>query len=145
MRRREFIAAACVACCGTGSLSALLSSCAPENIIEGETREGKIRVPLPFPGEGPVHIVRARDLPYDIALVTEAGGGIHALVLRCTHADNPLTVDGNGFSCSLHGSRFDAAGDVMHGPARRPLERLATAREEGAVVIYADARHPASR
>jgi len=145
MRRREFIAAACVACCGAGSLSALFSSCAAENIIDGVAEDGAIRIPLPLPGKGPVHVVRARGLSSDIALVTDAGGGIHALVLRCTHADNPLTVGGEGFSCSLHGSRFDAAGSVTHGPARRPLERLATALEDGAVVIFAGVPHPASR
>lgn len=145
MRRREFITTGCIACLGAGPLAALLSSCAAGDVIRVELADGRIRVPLPLPGPGPVHIVRAAGSPDEIALVNGSGGNIHALILRCTHADTPLRESGDGFSCSLHGSRFDLDGNVIRGPAPRPLRRLETAMEQGAIVIYAETRHPASR
>ena len=122
MRRREFIATGCIACLGAGSLSALLSSCAEGDLISGKMVEGNITVPLPGPGT--VHIVRADGFPDEIALVRGHDGEFHALLLRCTHADNPLRRDGEGFSCSLHGSRFNLEGRVTHGPATRPLRAM---------------------
>jgi len=126
MDRRGFIATACLACLGGGSLPALLSSCAADDIITGDVADGKIRIPLPLPGTGPVRIVRAAGFPDAIALVSGAGGEIHALILRCTHADNPLTPGPGGYTCSLHGSRFDIEGRVTRGPATRPLRTLMT-------------------
>jgi len=147
MHRRSFIATTCLACIGAGSgaLAGLLSSCAASDVITGELVGGQIRVPLPPPGEAQVHIVRANGFPDTIALVRQPGGGFHALVLRCTHADNPLQQSGGGFSCSLHGSRFDADGNVTRGPARRPLRRLETAVDQGAIVISVDADRAAGQ
>ncbi|HUI09178.1 MAG TPA: Rieske (2Fe-2S) protein [Bacteroidota bacterium] len=147
MRRRSFIATACIACLGAGSgaLSALLSSCAPEDVVTGDLEGESIRVSLPLPGPGPAHVVRANGYPETIALVTGSDGEIHALLLRCTHANNPLQKSGDGFSCSLHGSRFDTEGNVIHGPASRPLRQLKTRIEGHAVVIFVGTEPTSSR
>jgi len=135
MRRREFIATTCAACFGVESLSALLSSCAAEDVVTGELADGKILVPLPLPGPGPVHVVRAKNYPDAIALVRRPGGEFQAFLLRCTHASNPLQVHGEGFTCSLHGSAFDIEGRVTHGPATRPLQALTTTVTANAVSV----------
>ncbi len=64
-----------------------------------------------------------KELEDDIALRKEQDGTYTALLMRCTHADNPLVSTGNGFICNLHGSTFDKEGSVTKGPAALPLRK----------------------
>ncbi len=53
-------------------------------------------------------------------------GGLYALDAVCPHLGclvEPL--EGGGFLCPCHGSRFDRAGGVETGPATQPLRYLA--------------------
>ncbi|THF71339.1 Rieske (2Fe-2S) protein [Deinococcus sp. Arct2-2] len=56
-------------------------------------------------------------------------GDIHLLALsdRCTHLGCGVqaAASGGGYSCPCHGSAFTLTGDVVKGPAARPLDRLA--------------------
>ncbi len=46
-----------------------------------------------------------------------------ALSLECTHLGCRVApLSGGGFACPCHGSRYDAEGRVVSGPARRPLQ-----------------------
>jgi nitrite reductase/ring-hydroxylating ferredoxin subunit len=45
----------------------------------------------------------------------------------CTHQGTPVNLDGTGFLCPNHGSRFDGQGHVTLGPATRDLTVLTTA------------------
>ena len=51
-----------------------------------------------------------------------ADNSFEALLLQCTHQANQLTPNGNGYTCSLHGSQFDKNGNVTKGPAERTLK-----------------------
>lgn len=61
---------------------------------------------------------------------------ISALSLECTHLGCTVLVTENGFSCPCHGSRFNAAGAVIVGPAIKPLVKLSLVVEEGIVKVY---------
>lgn len=50
--------------------------------------------------------------------------GFSALSLICTHLGCSVENDTQGFACPCHGSRFDADGKVMQGPASQPLALL---------------------
>src|SRR5574341_314751 len=67
----------------------------------------------------PMHIERAR-----IFLQTDAGG-YYALDNVCTHLGCLIhpQPDG-GFACPCHGSLYTAEGQVVRGPATRPLPYL---------------------
>jgi glycine/D-amino acid oxidase-like deaminating enzyme/nitrite reductase/ring-hydroxylating ferredoxin subunit len=52
-------------------------------------------------------------------------GGVHAVSLRCTHLGCLLRFNAaeRSWDCPCHGSRFDVDGEVLEGPATRPLDR----------------------
>jgi len=129
MVRREFIKTSCVICFTGGTAAALstfLSSCALLPVYTAKADQGTISVPLSAFQGGNIQIIRAQDILYDIALKKENNGAFSAFRLLCTHASNSLTLSGDRFLCSLHGSTFDQEGKVIHGPAKRPLEQLKT-------------------
>jgi len=83
------------------------------------------------------------EIPVDGALVLPQSGvavvreveGLLALDLGCTHLGCTVTATANGFACPCHGSRFSSSGQVLAGPAPRPLRRLAVEREGGVVRV----------
>jgi 3-phenylpropionate/trans-cinnamate dioxygenase ferredoxin reductase subunit len=72
------------------------------------------------PGEGKVLDVEGEKT----AVYRDDAGALHAISPVCTHMG--CLVDFNGrdrtWDCACHGSRFDADGTVLHGPAKRPLK-----------------------
>jgi len=60
--------------------------------------------------------------PPAVLLHTESG--FSALSLVCTHLGCGLENNPDGFACPCHGSRFDADGNVLHGPAAKSLQSL---------------------
>jgi cytochrome b6-f complex iron-sulfur subunit len=60
------------------------------------------------------------------AYVIGAAGGIYALSAVCTHLGciTRFRSDERAIACPCHGSRFDLEGNVVHGPAPRPLPWL---------------------
>ncbi len=72
------------------------------------------------PGEG--GIVTTGD--HKVAVYRDPKGAAHAMSAKCTHMG--CTVKWNPtektFDCPCHGSRFSPTGDVVNGPAARPLE-----------------------
>ena len=75
--------------------------------------------------------LRASGLDDDAYLVIESGPGIAAYGLSavCTHFGCIVDwdADAQAFACPCHGSRFDANGDVLAGPASRPLALITVA------------------
>ena len=61
-----------------------------------------------------------------VALYRDPGGELHAISSVCTHRG--CDVDWNDqdkvWDCPCHGSRFSPEGDVIHGPAAKPLPRV---------------------
>jgi glycine/D-amino acid oxidase-like deaminating enzyme/nitrite reductase/ring-hydroxylating ferredoxin subunit len=55
-------------------------------------------------------------------------GDLHALSARCTHMGCLVAFNSaeKSWDCPCHGSRFDLAGQVIEGPAVRPLEEIET-------------------
>lgn len=52
-------------------------------------------------------------------------GTVKAFSAICTHQGCKVGADGDRFACPCHGSVFDAAsGEVVSGPAPRPLESI---------------------
>jgi Rieske Fe-S protein len=79
----------------------------------------------------PAALALPADLPHGLSVAGDAivhrraDGSVQAWSARCTHLGCRLDriVDGV-VVCPCHGSRFDAAGQVLAGPATRALQSL---------------------
>ena len=59
-----------------------------------------------------------------VGVYRDEAGGLHAVSLRCTHLGCLTRWNDaeRSWDCPCHGSRFDADGQVLAGPAVKPLE-----------------------
>lgn len=138
MKRRNFIKVSCTLCVGVGAglgMMELFTSCSQMPIYKTDIVDKTIKIPESLFAESQFQRIRPKGLGYDIGLKKEDDGNYQALLLRCTHADNPLTVTGNGYVCNLHGSRFDSKGNVLQGPAETPLKSYSVAVANGEILI----------
>ncbi|MGB2868348.1 MAG: Rieske (2Fe-2S) protein [Bacteroidota bacterium] len=135
MERREFLKTSCLACLGAqAAATGLVTGCSSLPIYRTSVAENEITVPMSLFAEGDFHLIRTDNFDFQIAL-RKQDGRFTAILLRCTHAENPVTPSGHGFACSLHGSTFDANGIVTRGPASLPLVKLPTVEYPDKVVI----------
>jgi cytochrome b6-f complex iron-sulfur subunit len=69
--------------------------------------------------------------------------GLYAISTTCTHLGCTVAVTTQGFACPCHGSRFDASGRVVGGPAPRALPWLEVNQAaDGQLVVSADNEVP---
>jgi Rieske Fe-S protein len=128
MDRRKFVKQSCTACLAVSAGMAIsaLSSCATLPVYKTTVTNNKISVPVDLFANSNFQLIQPEKLYYNIGLRKESDGTYTALLLRCTHADNQLTPTGNGYTCNLHGSKFDAEGHVTTGPAEHNLKKYPT-------------------
>jgi len=64
-----------------------------------------------------------------VALYRDQDGGLHAISSVCTHMGCDVGWDDQNkvWACPCHGSRFAPAGDVIKGPAAKPLRPVPNA------------------
>ena len=79
------------------------------------------RFPVGRPGDFPSDT--AVFLPNEQLFIFSSRAGFYAISSVCTHLGcNVRHVEGDGFTCPCHGSRYDANGRVVSGPAPLPLD-----------------------
>ncbi len=116
----------------------------------GVALAGVLRLPKPAVLPGPVRRFKI-GFPEQFALDSETrfeqenffifrdAGGIYAISAVCTHLGCSVGRSSEGFACPCHGSRFSSSGEVLGGPAPRPLPWLEVGRAaDGQLVVYAD-------
>ena len=113
-------------------LAAIWSAC----VALGVALLGALRLPIPwvFPESnsrvklGPVGLYRGVEVtpfPEQRLWVFSDDQGLYALSAVCTHLGCVVSrQEQGGFYCPCHGSRFDAHGDVVKGPAPKALLHL---------------------
>jgi len=100
-----------------------------------------------YPPEAPIEFdlgdivnypVGSRTVRSDIpAVIINRNGEIVAQSLVCTHLGCTITESATGFDCPCHGSRFDEDGNVLAGPAQKPLRNLRVELlEDGRLVLH---------
>jgi Rieske Fe-S protein len=140
MERRNFLKTTCKLCLlgSAGFLLTQLEGCAPaagSTIYKTEAVNNRVQIPLSLFDKSSLQYVRIKGWYFDIA-VQKQQNEYSALLLQCTHQANQLTTVSDGYSCSLHGSRFDKKGNVTHGPAEEPLKKYKTSINQNNITIY---------
>jgi len=100
--------------------------------------------PLARPDSSPLLTLARNELPANGALVfRESGmalvsdnGALYALDLACTHLGCRVNVNPADISCPCHGSRFNLRGEVLQGPAQKPLKRLELREQNGRIEVF---------
>lgn len=89
-------------------------------LLSGLARAGVGSDRHPSEGEGRVELVGGRP-----TAISRVDGTTHRVSAVCTHLGGIVTWNDAecSWDCPLHGSRFDAAGRRLEGPARRDLDR----------------------
>jgi len=86
------------------------------------------------PGEYRAFKIREHDF-----LALNVSGKVFCLDGRCTHAGAPLaegTLEGEVLTCPWHYSQFSiSSGEVLHGPAQKPLKTYHVEEKENAYFI----------
>lgn len=142
MQRRNFLKETCRICLlgATGAWAASdLLSCSPamaKNTFKAPVNNHMAEVPLTLFDNKPLQVISVAKFEYDIAIEKKSNNTYHALLLKCTHYNNQLTETGNGYTCSLHGSRFDKQGNVVKGPAETALQELRTEINNNLLLIH---------
>lgn len=136
--RREFVAVSTGALL-LGPLAPLLSGCASLVTRSVEPIEGKLHLALAHYPElsQPGGVLRVRPVggqePVYI-LVDDARQHI-ALSPICTHLGCTVEVQTARIVCPCHGSTYDREGNVLQGPAQRPLARYAVETTADGVLV----------
>lgn len=127
--RRDFIRnATFLACaaCGLGGLAAV-QGCKPLAHLPHTYANGVITVrKSDFAIDARYAIIKVAGLPAPIYLSRTEGGEYTALLMLCTHRECEVRPYGAILHCPCHGSEFDAAGNVLQGPANEPLKEFRT-------------------
>jgi Rieske Fe-S protein len=138
IERRQFLVSACRACmlAGAGFLMTDLVACSPSSkVLKLPVSGNTVRLPATAFATEQIQIVRPGDSYFDIAVRKISADQYEALLLECTHQQNQLIISQNGFKCMLHGSQFNLDGQVVKGPAERPLKKYTTILDQGQIVI----------
>ncbi|QGK71168.1 Rieske 2Fe-2S domain-containing protein [Allosaccharopolyspora coralli] len=119
-----------------GAVAAVCGAAAcTSNNQQGSSLTDAAEEPPPPPPEG-TPLVRLADVPVGGAAAAEAPDGRQILVVRpqegvaeafsaaCTHEGCTVAPQGQQLECPCHGSVFDLSGNVVTGPADRPLDRV---------------------
>ena len=84
--------------------------------------------------------IGSRSLVPDVpALLIHNQNGFSALSLVCTHLGCTFEQKDSRFECPCHGSRYDANGNVLRGPAQKSLRVLRVeVNSNGNLILHTD-------
>ena len=97
-------------------------------------KENGWKVPFSaFDEQGKVLVIRPDHKP---VLIIHQNAQYWGLSMKCTHRGCSLRPRKMDLVCPCHGSRFDLQGQVLEGPANRPLSQVQlTVHQEGLTLL----------
>ncbi len=125
LRRREFLGV-----CASLATAPVFAVCASVLVRQVPSVNGRVELPLAQYPELTEAGAALQILPdgetQPLIVVVDAAGRHTVLSSECTHRACTVDVQGDRIVCPCHGSTYDRKGDVMRGPAERPLRRYRT-------------------
>jgi cytochrome b6-f complex iron-sulfur subunit len=135
MKRRDFIQRlAAGALCG--ALAASTGGCAHSLPYVRSTRKDRLLIVQRSDfGEGPHALLENPQSSRAIYLRRFPDDTFAAVSTRCTHRGCAVAPAGNRLACPCHGSEYTFEGEVLNGPAERPLFRYEVTADADAIYI----------
>jgi len=119
------------------SVVTLMDACATGKIVKSEAVNNVISVNVSdFKPESSFVLVRASTLNFDILLHKDSDTSYTALLMQCTHYDNPVFANNKEIFCPSHGSKFDFSGKVLKEPATQNLKHYKTELNTSVISIF---------
>ncbi len=143
MERRNFLKQCGLlggACFG---IPLLLESCSPSHFVQGAVKDNIIKINkadfVRIQKDKTTYrkniIVKFDGSDYPIALYRFTDTEYAALLMKCTHQGNELSVNGNLLTCAAHGSEFSDRGEIVQGPADQKLRSFPVSSDETNIYI----------
>jgi Rieske Fe-S protein len=136
--RRQFLQECGMACASLLAAPLLIGQqgCASMPVLHAQaTSTSTVRIDVVSLATTGSVIVRCPSLRDDLFVTRNARGEWRALLMHCTHRDQPLGANANGLFCTSHGSTFDLDGHVLTAPATVPLLRYSIEEIDNELVI----------
>lgn len=136
--RREFLVDACRMCAAlttVGFAATFLESCNSLKVVTATVADNSLKVPLTEFADKTQILVRSKKTPFDIFVNKKSASDYTALLMECTHEQQPLTASGSALFCASHGSKFDLEGNVLLAPATRKLTRYPVTTSDTDLII----------
>jgi cytochrome b6-f complex iron-sulfur subunit len=140
MRRRDFVRRLPVVSSGLvlGASSLSVGACGGMAYLTPTGAPGRLvvrRAQLDAEGQA---FVQAPGMGRPVYLRRSGSGEVVALLASCTHNGCQPAPVGGRLVCPCHGSEFSLEGEVLEGPADRPLTRYEVTEDGAEVVIWLD-------
>lgn len=129
MDRKEFLKICGFSCLGFIGLSGIMQSCGTTHYVNSSTDGKRVVVSkkeFEILKEDSIRyrkyiVSKVEGIKYPIVIYKNSNDNYTALLLRCSHQGNELSVNGDMLTCSAHGSEFSKNGEVIQGPAEEKL------------------------
>lgn len=136
MKRRDFVRRLPVVSASLAAVStAGLSACGGVPWLAPRPVPGGLEIASGDVAETGSVMVQGPGMERPIHLSRTASGDAVAVLASCTHRGCQPEPLGDRLACPCHGSEFTFAGEVISGPADRPLERYETVERDGSILI----------
>jgi cytochrome b6-f complex iron-sulfur subunit len=132
MLRRDFVLI------GVSALAT--SGCAGARYLAPRVSSGRLAIASADIGPEGAAFLQTPDMPRPVYVRRLASGEVVALLASCTHQGCQPEPIGERLVCPCHGSEFAFDGNVLQGPAERPLVRYEVTEEGGELVVWTEGR-----
>jgi len=139
MGRRDFVQSLPVLGSGLllGAASLSVAGCAGGvSYVVPATPPGRLVVGAADLGPNGEAFVQGPGMSRPVFLHRSSSGIVVAVLASCTHNGCQPVPVADRLVCPCHGSEFSLDGDVLQGPAERPLTRYEVTEEDGDVTVW---------
>ena len=137
MRRRAFVQRLPVLTAGlaAGASATMIGGCASVPYLVPQLTSRGLSLPVSELGPEGDAFVQAPDMERPVYIRRHASGSLTAVLAACTHQGCQPEPVGERLECPCHGSQFSFEGEVLGGPAERPLTRYEVTEADGEIVV----------
>lgn len=141
MRRRDFVRRLPVIPAGLAAGLSSASACAAgvPYLVAAQGPDG-LSVARSELGPDPQAFIQTPGMDRPIYLHRAESGEWVAVLARCTHAGCQPEPFAGRLVCPCHGSEFALTGDVLEGPAERPLTRYEVVEDGDTLIVRVERR-----